>query len=128
MSSNISKGQLWGGRIASALPVLLLLFSAGMKLAQPPMFVEGFTKLGYPMSLATGIGLLELACTAIYLIPRTSVLGAILLSAYLGGATATHVRVGDPFFGPVLLGVLVWAGLYLRDTRVRALIPLSSPS
>ena len=126
MSLHISKGQLWGGRVMTALPVLALLVSAGMKLAQPPQFVEGFTKFGYPMSQATGIGILELLCTALYVIPQTSVLGAILVTAYLGGATATHVRVGDPFIAPVLLGILVWGGLYLRDSRIRALIPLRS--
>ncbi len=125
MTSNISKAQIWGGRIASALPVLMLLMSAGMKFAQPSTFVEGFKTLGYPMSLATGIGIVELLCTIIYLIPRTSVLGAILLTGYLGGAVATHVRIADPsFVGPLLFGVLVWVGLYLRDPRIRALIPL----
>jgi hypothetical protein len=79
------------------------------------------------MSLALGLGITEVACTIIYLIPRTAVLGAILLTGYFGGATATHVRVGDPsFVGPVVLGVLVWLGLFLRDDRLRALIPLRS--
>ena len=128
-SSPVSKGALWGGRIASALPVLMLLFSASGKFMQPPPVMEGFVRLGYAESLALGLGILELACTAVYLIPRTSVLGAILLTGYLGGATATHVRIGDPvsmFIIPVILGVLVWGGLYLRDPRLRALIPLRS--
>lgn len=124
MNSNISAGQLWGGRIAAAIPALMLIMSGVMKLLQPPAFVEGFTKFGYPMSQAVGIGVVELLCTALYLIPQTSVLGAILLTGYLGGATATHVRIGDMFLPPVLLGVLVWGSLYLRDPRVRALIPL----
>lgn len=115
---------LWAGRLMTGLPVLMLLVSAGMKLAQPPEFVEGFTKFGYPMSQAIGIGILELLCVALYVIPQTAVLGAILLTAYLGGATATHVRVGDAFFGPVILGILIWGGLYLRDQRIQALIPL----
>lgn len=115
---------LWAGRVVSAIPVLLLLFSAGMKLAKPAPVVEGFMRLGYPEHLTFGIGVLELACTVLYIIPRTSVLGAVLLTGYLGGATATHVRVGDPFLGPVVFGVLVWAGLFLRDPRLRVLLPL----
>ena len=116
--------MLWVGRIMSALPVLLLLFSAGMKLMKPHGLEEGFAHLGYPMSLALGLGILELVCTVVYVIPRTSILGAILLTGYLGGATATHLRIGDPFFPPVIVGVLVWGGLFLRDQRLRALIPL----
>lgn len=119
-----SKRILWAGRIISALPVLLLLFSAVMKLVKPPEVVEGFTRLGYAESLALGIGILELVCTVVYVIPRTSILGAILLTGYLGGATATHVRIGEPFFAPIILGVLVWGGLFLRDEQLRELIPL----
>ena len=122
----VSKKMLWAGRIISALPVLLLLFSGAMKLVKPAPVVQGFAHFGYPESLALSIGILELACTVVYVIPRTSVLGAILLTGYLGGATATHVRIGDPFFVPVGLGVLVWGGLFLRDDRLRALIPLRS--
>jgi len=90
--------KVWAGRIISALPVLLLLFSGVMKLMKPPAVVEGFAHYGLPMSLALGIGILEIACTVVYVIPQTSVLGAILMTAYLGGATATNVRVGDPSF------------------------------
>ena len=127
MSNNTSNVQLWGGRIATAIPVMILLMSAGMKIAQPPGFVESFKTFGYPMNEALPIGIVELLCTAIYLIPRTSVLGAILLTGYLGGAVATHVRIADPsFVGPFLFGVLVWLGLYLRDPRIRTLIPLLS--
>jgi hypothetical protein len=104
----------------------MLLFSGTLKLIKPAPVVEEFARLGYPESLVLGIGLLELACTAVYVIPRTSILGAILLTAYLGGATATHVRIGDPFFSPIVVGVLVWGGLFLRDDRLRALIPLRS--
>jgi len=118
-----SKKMLWAGRIMSALPVLMLLFGAVMKFLKPPDVVKGFTHLGYPESLALGLGIVELACTVIYIIPRTSVLGAILLTGYLGGAIATHVRIGEPYFIPVILGVLVWGGLFLRDERLRALIP-----
>lgn len=121
-----SKKMLWVGRVMSALPVLMLLFSSVMKLMKPAPVVEGFAHLGYPASLALGLGIVELACAVVYVIPRTSVLGAILLTGYLGGATATHVRIGEPFFMAIVLGVLVWGGLYLRDDRVRALIPLRS--
>ena len=120
----VSTKSLWTGRILSALPVLMLLLSGVMKLVKPAPVLEGFLHLGYSANLALPIGITELACTAIYVIPRSSVLGAILLTGYLGGATATHVRVGEPFFGPVLLGVLVWGGLFLRDPRLRELLPL----
>lgn len=122
----ISKRQLWAGRIFSALPVLMLLASGVMKIVKPAPVLQEFARLGYSESVLMAIGILELACTAVYVIPRTSILGAILLTGYLGGATATHVRVGDPFIPPVVFGVLLWAGLYLRDERLRALIPLRS--
>jgi hypothetical protein len=120
----ISKKMHWTGYIISALPVLMLIVSGAMKLVKSVPVVEGFIRFGYPESLAFGIGLVELACVAIYVIPRTSVLGAILLTGYLGGATATHLRIGDPFFAPIVLGVLVWGGLFLLDARLRALLPL----
>src|ERR1700740_2263822 len=100
----VSKKILWVGYVMTALPVIMLLFSGVMKLAKPAGVIEGFTKLGYSESLALGIGIVELACTVVYLIPQTSILGAILLTGYLGGATATLVRVNDPlFFMPVIL-------------------------
>lgn len=121
----ISPARLWSGRIISALPALLLLFSGAMKLIKPVPVVQGFARFGYPESLMVVIGLPEIGCTLVYLIPQTSVLGAILMTAYLGGATASNVRVGDSsYFITVTLGVLVWGGLLLRDDRVRALIPL----
>lgn len=120
----ISKKMIWAGRIISAIPVLVLLFSGVMKLVKPPPIVDGFVRLGYEESLALAIAILEIACTVVYLIPRTSVLGAILLTGYLGGATATHVRIGDPFYIPVVLGVMVWAGLYMRDDRLCVLLPI----
>jgi len=123
-TASMSKRLLWGGRIASGLPVALLAFSGVMKLIKPAPLVQEFARLGYGESLILGIGILELACTVVYVIPRTSMTGAILLTGYLGGATATHVRIGDPFIQPVILGVLIWAGLFLRDQRLRALIPL----
>ena len=123
----VSKKALWAGYIMSALPLLLLLPSAAMKLAKPAIVVEGFNHLGLPESLALGLGILELACTVLYVIPRTSVLGAILLTGYLGGAILTHLRVGEAFFAQIVLGVLIWGGLFLRDGRLRALIPLRRP-
>ena len=120
------KKMLWAGWVMSGLVALMMLFSAVMKLTKPPMFVQEFARLGYQEQAALGIGILEIACTALYLIPRTAVLGAILLAGYLGGATATHVRVADPFIPPIVFGVLAWGGLYLRDERLRALLPLRS--
>ncbi|BFU94755.1 MAG: membrane protein [Nitrospira sp.] len=121
-----SKKMLWAGYTMGALPVLMLLFSASMKLLKLPAAMEGFIHLGYPEHVALPLGIVELASTVLYVIPRTSVLGAILLTGYLGGATATHVRVGEPFFMAIVLGILVWGGLYLRDKRLQALIPLRS--
>jgi len=126
-SASASKKALWAGIIISALPALMLLFAGSTKLAKPASVVKEFARLGYPESVILGIGILELACTVVYLIPRASVLGAILLTGYLGGAVATHVRIGDPFYNilaPILFGALIWGGLFLRDVRLRALIPL----
>ncbi len=121
----VSPKRLWAGRITSALPALLLLASGTMKLLKLAVVIEGMAHYGYPERLIFTIGMLEIGCAIVYLIPRTAMLGAILMTAYLGGATATNVRVGDPsFIGPVLAGVLVWAGLYLRDKRLSELIPL----
>ncbi len=127
---SISKGTLWAGRVVSAIPVLMLIFaSATPKFLKPADVLEQFARLGYSENVILGIGILELACTIVYIIPRVSVLGAILLTGYLGGAVATHVRVGDPLFNvitPAVLGALIWGGLYLRDVRLRALLPLRS--
>jgi hypothetical protein len=117
------KSTVWIGRIVSALPILMLLMSAAMKLTHQPQMDGMIKHLGFQASALTGIGLLELACVALYAIPATSVLGAVLLTGYLGGAVAIHVRVGDPFVIPLVLGTLAWTGLYLRDRRVRALRP-----
>ncbi len=118
------KAMLWAGRVISGLAIAMLIFSAVMKLAGPDPVVKEFTRLGYTTeNIAVAIGILELACVIIYAIPQTAVLGAILLAAYLGGATATHVRISDPFFGPVIGGVLVWLGLWLREPRLRSLVP-----
>jgi hypothetical protein len=119
-----SRIPLWIGRILSTLVVLMLIMSAVMKFVKPEGFEKEFEgKFGFPVSVATPLGVVELVCTALYAIPQTSVLGAILLTGYLGGATATHVRVNDPFIAPIIIGMVVWGGLYLRDPRVRALLP-----
>jgi DoxX-like protein len=124
-SSTVSKPMLWTGRIMSALPVLIVLFGAVTKLMKLPAVVEGFAHVGAPEKLIIPVGIIELACVVIYLIPRTAVLGAILMTGLLGGATITTLRIGDPTFPmPVILGMLAWGGLYLRDVRLRELIPL----
>lgn len=121
----VSKGALWAGRALTALPVLMLLLSGVMKILKLPAVVQGFAKYGYPESQMVVIGLLEVGCTIVYLVPRLSVLGAVLMTAYLGGATASNVRIGDPsFIMTVLLGMMVWGGLFFRDKRIRDLIPL----
>ncbi len=102
----------------------MLLVSGVMKLVKPANLVTEFARLGYDDNIAFALGIVEIACTVAYLIPQTSVLGAILLTGYLGGAVATHVRIGDQFIPPIAFGVLVWLGLYLRDARLRALLPL----
>jgi DoxX-like family len=120
-----SRKMLWAGRILSTLTALFLLFDAIIKVLRLAPAVEGTVRLGYPVAVVVPIGFTLLLCVVLYVLPRTSVLGAILITGYLGGATATQVRVEDPWFlFPVGLGVLVWLGLYLRDNRLRALIPL----
>jgi hypothetical protein len=117
--------MLWVSYIVSAIPVLFLVSSGIAKLVQPAPILQGFAQIGFAQSLVVRLGILELICTAVYLIPRTSVLGAILLTGYLGGATVTHLRVSDPkFVAPVILGVFIWGGLFFREPRLRALIPL----
>ena len=125
MNETVSKKSLWAGRIISALMVAFLLFDGGAKVMRMAPAVDATVRLGYPARLLLAIGIAELSCTVLFAIPRTAILGAILVTGYLGGATATQVRLEDPwFFFPVVIGVLVWAGLYLRDERLRALIPL----
>lgn len=118
-----SKAARITGWIMTILPSLLFAFSGAMKLAHPPQLDEGFTHLQIPTTWALGLGLLELACLAVYLIPRTAVLGAILLTGYLGGAMLTHLRIGEPPVTHVILGIVLWGGLWLRDPRLRALMP-----
>jgi hypothetical protein len=116
--------MFWTGWLLTILPTLMLLMSAGFKFAMPGYKPEGAPDIGWEAGLVFKLGVLELICTLLYLFPRTAVLGAILLTGYLGGATATHVRIHDPFFMPVILGVLLWLGLFMRDSRVRAILPL----
>jgi len=117
--------RVWAGRVLSALAVAFLAFDAVIKFFVIPPVVQSFAQLGWPVHLAVTIGVLELACLAVYLVPRTALVGAVLLTGYLGGAIATHVRVGNPLVSHVLfptyVAALVWGGLYLRDSRVRAL-------
>jgi len=124
-TSEIPKGRLWAGRIISGLIVLFLIFDSSVKLMKAKAAMEGTTRLGYPQSVVFPLGVVLLTCVILYAIPRTSILGTILLTGYLGGATATMVRVQDPWFlFPVTFGVLAWLGLWLRDDQLRALIPL----
>lgn len=120
---------VWIGRVVTFLPALMLLLDGVAKLFKPAPVVEGTVKLGYSESAIIPIGIVLIVCTVLYLIPRTAVLGAILLTGYLGGAVATHVRVGNSTFGivfAVVFGVVVWLGIYLRDERLRELIPFRS--
>lgn len=122
--------MLWLGGILSALAVLFLLFDGTVKVLKLAAAVEATAQLGYPARLLVVIGVVELLCTIVYVIPRTSVLGAILLTAFLGGAVASHARLDSPLFThslfPVYIALLVWGGLFLRDRRLRALVPVRS--
>lgn len=121
----VSKKALWAGRLISAIPAVTLLFAGIMKLAGLPSVVQAFAQYGYQGRTIPLVGTLEVVCVVVYLIPRAAVLGAILMTGLLGGAIATNVRLNDPaFVAPLVLGVLVWGGLYCRDPRLRALIPL----
>jgi DoxX-like family len=122
---SVPKKGLWAGRIITALTALFLLFDSSLKMMRLAPAMQATTQLGYPEKLVLAIGIAEFFCVLLYMIPRTSILGAILLTGYLGGATATQVRLGNPWFlFPVVLGVLVWGGLFLRDVRLRSLLPL----
>jgi hypothetical protein len=113
------------GWVLTGLVTLMMVASGSMKLMNPPELAKQFVeKFGYPGDVTLFIGIVELSCAALYLIPPTAVLGAVLLTGYLGGATATHVRIHDSFIAPVIVGVFAWLGIFLRDPRVRALLPL----
>ena len=120
---------VWAGRIVSWLPALFLLLDGVAKLFRPAPVIEGTVRLGYSESVIIPLGIVLIACTVLYLIPRTAVLGAILLTGYLGGAVATHVRMNENWFNiffAVAFGVVLWLGVYLRDARLRELVPLRS--
>jgi hypothetical protein len=124
-----SKGRLWTGRVLTVLTILFLLFDAIGKLLMPPPVTQAFVRLGFPTTLGTGIGILLLVCIALYAIPRTAVLGAVLLTGFLGGAVAIQMRADSPLFEaifPALLGVVSWAGILLRERRLLDLFPLRS--
>jgi DoxX-like family len=123
----ISKAQVWTGRVISVLPALFLIMGGVMNLMKPDFVVKATVQMGFPESVIQPLGVVVLICVVLYLIPNTAVFGAILLTGYLGGAVATHVRAGDPLFSnvlaPVYFAILLWGGLYLRYERVRAVVP-----
>lgn len=132
MSSSIenattSKSKLWTSYALSGIAVLFMIFDTGIKIIRESHAVEGTIQLGYTDSSVVTIGIIEAVCLVLYLIPRTSVFGMILFTGYLGGAVATHVRLGNPLFSHILfsvyIAILLWGGLYLREQRLRELIP-----
>jgi hypothetical protein len=127
--AGVSSKAIWAGRVVSAIPVFMMGLSGILKLAGGARMTADWAAFGYPQSALFPIGVTELACALVYAIPRTSVLGAVLVAGYLGGAVATHVRLSQPVWpAPLLLGVLAWLGLYLRDPRLRELLPLRRAS
>jgi hypothetical protein len=121
----VSSGKVvWTGRVITWVVSLLFLFSGVMKLVGGSEVKEGMAHLGLAESLMIPLAILEIACTAVYLIPAASVLGAVLLTGYIGGAICTHWRVGDPVLGQVMIGLVIWLGIYLREPRLKALLPL----
>lgn len=119
---------LWTARILSTLVILFMLFDATIHIMKPAPVADAFARLGYPLSASVGIGILELLCLLAYAMPRTALLGAVLLTGVLGGAVSTHVRAGSPAFEayifPAILGAMIWGGIWLRDSRLRAIFPL----
>ena len=124
LSTNPSNARLWTGRILSALPILFMLSTVLMCLSKPALCEASSKQLGYSAAAMQWLAFVEIACVLLYAIPQTAVFGALLLTAYFGGATATHVRLGQPFFAPIIVCIVVWAGLYLREPRLSALLPL----
>ena len=124
-----SKKMIWAGRILSGIVILFMVMDGVMHMTKIAPVVDAFGRLGWPIGLAIPLAIVELVCVAVYVYPRTSILGAILLTGYLGGAVATHLRVGSSLFGetlfPVYVGILTWGGLYGSEARLRALIPFS---
>jgi len=128
-SGTVSKAALWSGRAISGLVVLFMVFDGVTKVIKAKQVIDATIRIGFPLSTIVGIGITLLICVALYVIPRTSVLGAILLTGYFGGATAANIRAGSPLFNTcfsVGFGVLTWLGLYLRERRLQALVPLRS--
>lgn len=126
-TTTTNKGAIWGARIIGGLAVLFLLMDGVMKLFNPPPVTEATVVLGWSENLILFLGIIELICILLYLIPSTSVLGAVLTTGYLGGAVATHIRISSPLFSiifPIILGLMLWGALYLADERLRALFPL----
>jgi DoxX-like family len=116
---------LWVGRVISVWPVFVILSSATWKLTRNPWYVREFTRIGWPENALTLLAFLQLGCIVLYVIPRTAVLGSVLLTGYLGGAVATYVRMGEPYpvLVPLSTSVIAWVGIYLRDARLRSLLP-----
>jgi hypothetical protein len=129
-SGSLSKKSLWAGRIVTGLVAAFLVFDAVIHIMKPAPVVEAFAKLNFPIRFAVPLGIIELACILLYVIPRTSILGAILLTGYLGGAIAVQLPTGNPFFGevlfPIYIALFLWGGIYLRDERLRTMVPLRS--
>jgi DoxX-like family len=125
-SATATTARRWPGRVLSGIPAAFLAFDVAIKLVNPPFVTEASVRIGVPPELSVALGVLLAACLALYLIPRTAPLGAVLLTGYLGGAILTHLRIGDPLLShtlfPIYVGALLWAGLYLRDERVRRLV------
>ena len=132
MQTRISTAELWSGRILSGTAVLALVADSLGKLAEVPPVIDGTLALGYPRHAVFTLGVILCTCVIAYVVPRTSVLGALLLTAYLGGAVATHVRIESPLFTHVLVPVYVaaflWGGLLLRDPRLREFLPIAPPA
>ena len=125
----VSKAAVWTGRVISGLVVLFMVFDGVTKVMKVQQVIDATIRIGFPLSSIVGIGITLLVCVALYVIPRTSILGAILLTGYLGGATAANIRAGSPFFNTAFsvgFGVLTWLGLYLRDRQLRAMVPMRS--
>jgi hypothetical protein len=119
-----NRKAVWVGWVISILASLVFAMSSFMKVKGGAEVMQGMAHLGLPASLMVPLSIVEISCVVIYLIPATSVLGAILLAGYIGGAICTHLRVGDPFYVQIVLGILVWLGIYLREDRLKALVPL----
>lgn len=122
-----SQGSLWTGRVLSGVVVLFMLFDSVTKILKAQQVIDATIRIGFPLSTIVPIGIVLLVCTILYALPQTSVLGAILLTSHLGGAVSANVRAGSPVFNSafaIVFGVLVWLGLYLREPRLRALLPV----